>query len=307
MDFDRMDYLPIVDRPRLLWPGNARVAFWVAPNIEHYEYLPKYDGKRDPWPRCPYPDVQGYAHFDYGNRVGFWRLLEVLDRHGIRPTASLNLAVLHRYPEIAEAMLKRDWDLMSHGRVNTEYVNTLSEEEEREFLLDNMRLFEKYTGRRLNGFFGPSSSSTERTPDLLAELGFTYHCDFVHDDQPMPIRVRSGRLISVPYSFETNDGPVLRTAGAGDYFVEVCKRQFDRLYEEGTDGGRVMCIAVHPCWIGQPHRITCLDQILSYILGHEDVWLATADEIAKHFMVNYYDRVVAHARNLGAAGGAHGR
>ncbi len=78
---NRVDYSPIIDRPRLTWPNNARVAFWVAPNIEHYEYLPDYDGVRNPWPRVPYPDVQQYTYRDYGNRVGLWRMIEVLDAY----------------------------------------------------------------------------------------------------------------------------------------------------------------------------------------------------------------------------------
>src|ERR1700754_5135275 len=70
---DRVDYLPMIDRPIIRWPNNARVAFWVAPNIEHYEYLPPLDGQRNPWPRTPLPDVQQYSLHEYGNRVGFWR------------------------------------------------------------------------------------------------------------------------------------------------------------------------------------------------------------------------------------------
>src|SRR5690349_9627382 len=119
---DWVDYLPIVDRPRIEWPNGARVAFWVSPNIEHYEYLPTFDKVRNPWPRCPYPDVQGYASFDYGNRVGLWRMLNVLDRYSIRCTVSLSLSVLYRYPEIRAAMLERDWDFMSHGFDNTAYM-----------------------------------------------------------------------------------------------------------------------------------------------------------------------------------------
>ena len=125
----RVDYSPIIDRPILKWPGNARVAVWVAPNIEHYEYLPDYDGLRNPWPRVPYPDVQQYSHRDYGNRVGFWRMLEVLDKHGIKCGVSLNMAVLEHYPEIAEAMVERDWDFMSHGIYNTRYIETYTEEQ----------------------------------------------------------------------------------------------------------------------------------------------------------------------------------
>ena len=298
---DRFDYCPIVDRPRIEWPNEARVAFWVAPNVEHYEYLPRFDGVRNPWPRSPYPDVQGYSHFDYGNRVGFWRMLEVLDKYRIRSTVSLNLSVLDRYPEIASAMFERGWDFMSHGFDNTSYMTTFSEEEERAWLLDNIAAFERHSGRRLEGLFGPSSSCTERTPDLLAELGFLYHCDWMHDDQPMPLKVKSGRLISVPYTMETNDGLVLRTSADVSYFARICKAQFDRLYREGAESGRVMCLATHPCWTGQPHRIRWLDEALSYILGHDGVWLATAGEIADYYYANCYERVAAHVAALNAA------
>jgi peptidoglycan/xylan/chitin deacetylase (PgdA/CDA1 family) len=274
------------------------VAFWVAPNVEHYEYLPKFDGIRNPWPRTPYPDVQSYSQFDYGNRVGFWRMLKVLDEYDIRCTVSLSLSVLYHFPEVAEAMICRNWEFMSHGFYNTEYLSAMDETQERAFLKDNMQTFKKYTGKDLKGFFGPSASSTDRTPDLLADLGFTYSCDFIHDDQPMPISVRSGRLVSVPYSMETNDGPVLRTFAESDYFARICKAQFDQLYEEGAESGRVMCLATHPCWTGQPHRIGYLEDVFKYIRSHDGVWHTTANEIAEYFVANYYDAVVRHAQRL---------
>ena len=130
---NRVDYSPIIDRPPIKWPDGARVALWIAPNVEHYEYEPEYNGDRNPWPRTPYPDVQQFSYRDYGNRVGFWRMLEVLDKHNIRCCVSLNMAVLEHYPEIGEAMVERNWDFMSHGIYNTRYLNTLTEEEEREF------------------------------------------------------------------------------------------------------------------------------------------------------------------------------
>ena len=80
----RVDYSPIIERPPIRWPNGERVALWIAPNVEHYEYMPIQDGPRDPWPRTPYPDVQQYSYRDYGNRVGFWRMLEVLDQYKIR-------------------------------------------------------------------------------------------------------------------------------------------------------------------------------------------------------------------------------
>ena len=293
---DRVEYSPIIDRPVLKWPGDARVTLWVAPNIEHYEYLPDFDGLRNPWPRVPYPDVQQYSHRDYGNRVGFWRMLEVLDKHNIKCGVSLNMAVLEHYPEVAEAMVQRDWDFMSHGIYNTRYIETYTEEQEREFYRDSIETLRRHTGKQLKGMLGPSMSNTARTPDLMAEAGLLYHSDWMHDDQPVPIKVKSGVLISVPYSIELNDSTLFNKHYEGDYFVKICKAQFDRLYREGAQSGRCMCIALHPHLIGQPHRIKYLDEILGYIMSHDQVWQATSDEIAEYYIANYYDEMIAYAK-----------
>ena len=295
---ERVDYSPIVDRPVIRWPNNARVAFWVAPNVEHYEYLPDYDGIRNPWPRSPYPDVQQYSYRDYGNRVGFWRMLEPLDKHGIKCCVSLNVAVLEHYPEIRDAMVARDWDFMSHGIYNTRYLNPMTEEQEREFYRDCSETLKKHTGKQVKGMLGPSISGTERTPDLMAEAGLIYHTDWVHDDQPVPIKVKSGKLISVPYSVELNDNPLFRTNAEGDYFARICKDQFDQLYQEGEESGRVMCIAIHPYCSGQPQRVKYLDEALGYIMSHEGVWQTTADEIAEYYIANYYDEAVARSQRI---------
>ena len=161
---DRIDYLPIIDRPVIKWPNDARVALWISPNIEHYEYLPINEGVRDPWPRMPYPDVQQYTYRDYGNRVGFWRMLEPLDKHGIRCCISLNLAVLEHFPEIAEAMVERDYDFMSHGIYNTRYLYTCTEDEEREFYRDCIDTLKRHTGKQLKGMLGPAISGSVSTP-----------------------------------------------------------------------------------------------------------------------------------------------
>jgi peptidoglycan/xylan/chitin deacetylase (PgdA/CDA1 family) len=290
----RVDYSAIVDRPPITWPNNARLAFWVAPNVEHYEYLPDYDGVRNPWPRTPYPDAREYSYRDYGNRVGFWRMLEVLDQYRIRCCVSLNLAVLEHYPEVGKAMVDRNWDFMSHGIYNTRYLNTCDEAQEREFYRDCIDTLKRHTGKPLKGMLGPAISGTPRTPDLMAEAGLIYHTDWMHDDQPVPIRVASGKLVSVPYSIELNDAPAFRTHYEGDYFARICKAQFDQLYKEGAESGRVMCIALHPYLIGQPHRIQYLDEVLSYIMSHDGVWQTTADEIADYYIEHYYDQMVDH-------------
>ena len=145
---------------------------------------------------------------------------------------------------------------------------------------------------------GPAISGSEATPDLMAEAGLIYHTDWMHDDQPVPIRVKSGKLISVPYSVETNDGIIFRSYADGENFYRICKDQFDQLYREGEQSGRVMCIAIHPFLTGQPHRIRYLDKTLDYILSHDGVWQTTADDIADFYIKNYYDQAVAHAAAL---------
>lgn len=292
---NRMDYSPIIDRPIIKWPNNARVAFWVAPNIEHYEYRPLLDGVRNPWPRTPHPDVQQYSSHEFGNRVGFWRLLEVLDRYHIKCSTTLSIGVLEHFPEVAEAMLKRDWTFVNHGFYNTRYVTTYSEEQEREFLHECVETFKRLTGRQIKGHSGPAASNTERTPDLLAEAGFLYQTDWKIDDQPLPIKVRSGRLVCVPYTSEMNDAPLYRHNHEADYYAEICKAQFDQLYEEGQESGRCMCIAFHPYATGRPHRSKYLDEVLSYIMSHDGVWQTTTDEIAEYYLANYYDQAIAHA------------
>src|SRR4029079_4311683 len=127
-----------IDRPIIRWPNGARLAFWVSPNVEHYEYTTPMDNGRNPWPRMTPPDVQSYAQRDYGNRVGFWRMLDVLDKHRITATVSLNTAVLEHYPEIAKAMVDRNYAFMYHGIYNTRYLLHQDEEAEREFYRDGI-------------------------------------------------------------------------------------------------------------------------------------------------------------------------
>ena len=297
----RVTYSPIIDRPAIKWPNGARVALWVAPNVEFYEYTPEYDGIRETWPRVRnqlYPDAREYSFRDYGNRVGFWRMLEVMDKNNIRCCVSLNLAVIEHFPEIRDAMVERNWDYMSHGIYNTRFVYRLDEWQERRWLQDNIETLKRHTGKQLKGMLGPAISGNPATPDLMAEVGLIYHTDWLHDDQPVPIKVKSGKLVSVPYSIELNDVSIFGQHYEGEYYVQICKDQFDLLYKEGAESGRVMCIPLHPFLIGQPHRAKYLDEVLQYIMSHDGVWQTTADEIAEYYIANYYDEAVAHAESL---------
>ena len=287
------DYLPYYDRPRITWPGGARVAFWCAPNVEFYELDPPANPARSSWTR-PVPDVQGYAWRDYGNRAGFWRMMQAMERYGVRGSVSLNVALCDHFPDIAAAMRERGWEFFSHGVYNTRYTYNMDEAQERAFIEDVKASVKKWSGQDLAGWLAPALTNTERTMDLLAEAGIKYTLDLFHDDQPLPVKVRQGRLISVPYSLEINDFTTLYQGNCTPReYTDAIKAQFDRLYQEGAENGQVMCLPLHPFLIGQPHRMKQFEAALDYITNHDKVWLATGREIADHYYAHCYDRFAA--------------
>jgi peptidoglycan/xylan/chitin deacetylase (PgdA/CDA1 family) len=153
----------------------------------------------------------------------------------------------------------------------------------------------RHTGKQLKGRLGAGGGNTVNTTDLMAELGLLYHTDWLMDDQPFPLKVKNGaRFIYVPYTYQVNDAIVPSQGRDAAYFSQMIKDQFDVLYEEGAESGRVMCISLHPYWIGKPHRAKYLDEALGYIMSHEGVWQTTADDIAEYYLEHYYDKVVAH-------------
>lgn len=283
------DYLPYSRRPKIEWPGGARVAFWVAPNIEFYELEPPKNPSRPAWAR-PAPDVLNYSYRDYGNRAGFWRMAEAMDRCGMRGSVSLNVAVCEHHPEVIAACVERGWELYSHGTYNTRYLFNLSEEQERAVIQDSIDTIRKASGQKLDGWLAPALTYTERTLDLVAEMGLSYVCDLFHDDQPGPVKVNKGKLVSIPYSLEMNDVIAYNVNLVSPrHYGEILKRQFDRLYAEGEESGTVMCIPLHPYLIGQAYRLKAFEDALAYITGHDKVWRATGREIARHFIDNHYD------------------
>ncbi|MEO6624634.1 MAG: polysaccharide deacetylase family protein [Burkholderiaceae bacterium] len=295
------DYLPYMNRPRIRWPGDARVAFWVAPNIEYYELHPPRNPARAAWSR-PAPDVLNYAYRDYGNRVGFWRMLEAMQRCGMRGSVSLNVAICQHHPEIIQACVDAGWEFYSHGTYNTRYLMGMTEDQERVVIQDSIDTIRQHTGQQLDGWLAPALTYTDHTLDLVAEMGLTYVCDLFHDDQPGPVRVRQGRLTSIPYSLEMNDVIVYNiNLVQPRRYGEIIKRQFDRLYAEGEQSGTVMCIPLHPYLVGQPYRMAAFEDALSYITSHDKVWLATGREIARHFNAHYHDAFAAAAHAVGEA------
>ena len=264
--FPFFPYQAIVDRPPLRWPNGARVAVWVIPNIEHFHIEIGNSA----------PDIRNFSRRDYGNRVGVWRLMEVLAKHRIRGTVALNAEVGRYYPRIMEECIRLDWELMGHGLTNSVTLTGLSREQESAVIAETRKVIEGY-GQSMRGWLGPGLTETWNTLDLLREHGAEYVCDWVNDD--LPYRMNNG-LYSIPYSIELNDMPLFNMPSISitDFERRIIDA-FDVLYAEGERSGRVMGIALHPFLIGATHRIRYLDRALAHITGHDHVWLATGSDI----------------------------
>jgi peptidoglycan/xylan/chitin deacetylase (PgdA/CDA1 family) len=282
MDNTLYDYSPIVARPTISWPGGARVAFYVGLNVEHYEIDKP---STSIWSGTSHltPDPLNYGWRDYGVRVGIWRLIDTLDRLGLRASALLNSDVCRRYPQIIEAGRQRDWAWLAHGKNNSALHSDMAPPQERVFLEDVVATITDATGRRPKGWMGPGLTETFATPTLLRELGLSYVLDWCADDQPFPLNVPG--MISVPYAVELNDNAFFVAKGfSGDAFYRAVVDQLDQLYEDSAQSGRVMALALHPFVIGQPFRHKYLARALEYVSSHEGVWLTTSDEIADHYV-----------------------
>lgn len=290
---DAYDWWPYRNRPKVTWPNGARIAFWVAPNIEYYELNPPSNPTRAAWPR-PYPDNVAYASRDYGNRVGHWRMMELMDRYNLPGSISLSVALLDHHPEIIEACVERNWEFFSHGIYNTRFVYGMDKEQERQIIQDSIISVQQVTGQRISGWLSPGLTYTENTLDLLAEMNVDYTCDLFHDDQVTPVKTKTGQLCSVPYSLEFNDSIAFQLYGlSADRYVSMLKAGFDRLYAEGEESGTVMCIPLHAYLIAHPYRLEVFADIFDYVTGHDDVWITTGQQIAQHWNTHHRPAALA--------------
>jgi peptidoglycan/xylan/chitin deacetylase (PgdA/CDA1 family) len=281
---DRVPYVPITQRPKLRLPGNARIAVWTIVNVENWR--PDFPQPRTvlppPMGQPLLPDLPNWAWHEYGMRVGIWRFFDVLKARGLKATFALNGSVCELYPQMCQAALDAGWDFMGHGFVQQPMHKC---EDQGQAIADTIAAIRKFTGKPPRGWESPGLTETPETADLLAEAGIEYVADWILDDQPVPIRTRTGRLISVPYTIEVND--VAITAVQSQPSDEIFRRgrdQFDRLYQEGQDSARVMAISIHPYLTGVPHRIKYLEALYDYILGFDGVVMWTGADILDWYL-----------------------
>jgi allantoinase len=280
----RYDYLPITKRQHYSWPAEKRLAFYIAINIEHFAFQAGLG--MDPHNRTGPQTSRNFAWRDYGNRVGNWRLFEMLDELKLPASILLNSTVCYEYPEIIEKIKRRGDDVLGHGRTNAEVLRGMWEEDERQVIQECVEVIEALVGVRPTGWMGAGAAETTVTPDLLKECGFTHLLDWPVDDQPIWMRTRSGLILSIPYPMELNDAGALALRDhTGREFADMIVDQFEEMLEASENQPLVFSLSLHGFIVGQPFRLRPLRQALKHCLGHQHVdqiWITRAGEIAKH-------------------------
>jgi peptidoglycan/xylan/chitin deacetylase (PgdA/CDA1 family) len=277
----RYDFEPFMHRKPVRFPKGERLALLIYVNIEHAPFGTTAAAHAIyPGTMQFSPDVLNHGWRDYGNRVGLWRIADAMDRHGFRGTVNLNSDVCREYPQIIREGNDRNWEWGAQGDRNGSVPTLMSEDQERDFIHRNLGIIEEATGKRPKGWLSWALAESFVTPDLLAEAGIEYVSNYAHDELPVPMRVRRGSLITMPYTLEINDVPTIMGKGASaEEFARMIRDQFDVLYEEGRTRPRIMSISLHPFISGHPFRMKHLEKALGYIAGHADIWLATGGEI----------------------------
>jgi peptidoglycan/xylan/chitin deacetylase (PgdA/CDA1 family) len=285
---------PLAGRPPLVYPGGKRMAVYLAVNIEHFDLGRRATSRTSVTADLPV-DPLNHGWRDYGARVGFWRMLDAIDRFQLPVSTLLNADAALAYPEIVAEGRDRGWAFLGHGRSNSELWTGFDEATERAKLERIVEVLESTTGSSPNGWLGPALTETSHTIPLLAEHGFSYTLGWVADDQPVPVDAGGVPFASVPYSIEVNDIPVfIDQALTPADFTEMIVDQFEVLHEEAqTRPGAVFAISLHPFLVGQAFRHKHLLEALEAVSGHGDVWYANSDEIAEWFLREKHDEAQA--------------
>jgi allantoinase len=281
---NRYDFSVIPQRKTYDWPGGKRLAFYIAPNIEHFAFGTGIG--IDPTQRNGPQTQRNFAWRDYGNRVGNWRLFELLDELRLPASIVLNSLVCVHYPEIIEKIKQRGDEVLGHGRTNSEIHRGIWELDEARMIADTTEMIAHHVGVRPTGWMGPASLESNVTLDLLKEAGYTHVLDWPVDDQPIWMRTRSGPILSVPYPFELNDAGALAWRDhTGREFADMIVDQFEEMLEECEKRPLVFALSLHGFIIGQPFRFRPLRQAIKHCLQHkykDRIWITRAGEIAKY-------------------------
>ena len=292
MDHDHYDWSPLSKRGILRWPDGARVALCVIVDLDHPEWQPPEDSFATPFAgglsARSYPDYARLGHREYGHRVGIFRVLDTLEKHGIKATVAMDAMTAENYPFLVRHCQERGAEIIGHGVSLTRMITSnMTEDEERAYIGQSVSALTQATGNSPAGWLGPEYGESSRTPQLLSEAGISYVCDWVNDEQPYPLKSPHGEIFALPVMVELDDVVALwdRRVNVGRY-QQLIEDGFDTLYQDGQQNGRTMVLNLHPWLIGQPFRIGYLDRALGHIMRRGGVWAATGSEIVDWYRSN---------------------
>ncbi|SHN64804.1 polysaccharide deacetylase family protein [Bradyrhizobium erythrophlei] len=281
---ERISYSPITERPPLKLPDGKRMAVWVIVNVEEWDI-------NSPMPRTvltppaggsPSPDIPNWAWHEYGNRVGFWRLLKTFDDFKLPAALAINGSAIDGYPAIVNAAKQRNWEFMGHGFTQR---NMQKVENEREDIRKTAEVIEKVTGKRPRGWLGPGLTETWDTPDLLKQEGYDYVADWVLDDQPVWLKTKTTPIVNIPYTQECNDvAMMLIQHHKASEYQDRALDQFEQIYEDAADSARIMALVIHPYIMGAPHRAKYFRRIFEVIRQKPDVAFMTGEQILDWYL-----------------------
>jgi allantoinase len=276
---DRLAYSAITERPALVLPGQARLAVWIIVNVEEWDInqtMPR-TVLTPPAGGSPMPDIPNWAWHEYGNRVGFWRILDVFDDLSLPAVLAINGCAIAAYEPIARAARDRNWEFMGHGFTQK---NMQKVENEVEDIARTSEAIASFTGKRPRGWLGPGLTETWETPDRLVEAGYDYVCDWVLDDQPVLLNTRAGPIVNVPYTQECNDvAMMLIQHHKASEYADRAIDQFEQLRHDARRSARVMALVLHPYIMGAPHRLKYFRKAVEHIKASGVALFWTGEQI----------------------------
>lgn len=281
---ERITYSPISSRAPLKLPDCKRMAVWVIVNVEEWDInqtMPR-TVLTPPAGGSPMPDIPNWAWHEYGNRVGFWRMLKVFDDFKIPAALAINGSAIAAYPQISDAAKARNWEFMGHGFTQR---NMQKVENEQDDIRKTADVIEAATGKRPRGWLGPGLTESWNTPDLLKQEGYEYVCDWVLDDQPVWLKTTTSPIVNIPYTQECNDVAMMliQHHKASEYYDRAID-QFEQIYEDSAESARIMALVVHPYIMGAPHRLKHFRRIFETIQQKTDVAFMTGEQILDWYL-----------------------
>ena len=281
-DHEHYEWRPIATRPRVRWPNGARAALCVLVVLDVYEWKMRAGDFRPA--SAPPHGPRAWSHHEYGHRVGIFSVMDVLDKHGIRATVAMDGATAENYPFIVQECQKRGWEFIAHGlTLQRPITSRMTEEQERAYVRGSIAAVQRGTGIRPVGWLGIDFNESARTPELLADEGILYVCDWPNDEQPYKMKNRNAYFL--PTLLDLDDEYTMaapRNVPVMEY-GQMLQRAFDAIYQDSGDSGRVMAFTLHPYLIGQPFRVKYLDVALAHISNFGGVWKATGREIVEAY------------------------